>query len=364
MSSPSSTLSIGKSKRNVLIAAAAAVVVAGIGYVLIATHAANPYAKVDPADATVVSPATLVSDASLPGGSAIQFNAAQTTPPPTGRPDPFPATLKPDATNTGVPAGQTLTDVQGDQVFDSKYNGQTISNKNFLGYVRVSGSNITFKNCFFRGGTPTGNIALLDMENEDSSGKHPGTNITVEDSTFLPTHRAAVVDGMWAENATILRVDMSGSTDTIKASNNTTIRDSYLHDLQFWSVDPNTSDGTHNDTVQILDGTNVNVIHNNLNPNNAQANSSVQITQDFGPTGIVKLDSNWADWGGYCFNITQKPLASLTGVSVTNNRFGRHGEYSYIGAIVLGGSTTLAANTNNVWDDTGTPIPAPARQSP
>jgi|GEM_PF-953951 len=347
---------------------AAALVIAiaiGVGgYMLISGKASGFFASVEVDSGTLSGNAKLVSDTSASGGKAVQFTAPVTTPPPvtppSSRPDPFPASMKPDATNTGLLDSSILTVVNGDQVFGANYNGQIISNKDFHGYVKVSGSNITFKNCMFRGGTPNGNVALLDAENEDKNGKHPAVNLTVEDSTFLPTNRNATVDGMWAENTTVLRVDMSGSTDTIKASNNTTIRDSYLHDLQWYAVDPNTSDGTHNDNVQILDGTNIKVIHNNMNPNSAKANSSVQITQDFGTTGTVLLDSNWADWGGYTFNISQKRNSDLSDtlktVSVTNNRFGRNGEY---GAVKIGTGVTLAAFSGNVWNDNGQPIPQP-----
>ncbi len=359
--------------RNNLGAKAAAVVVAvavGVaGFSLIHSKASGFFVAVETESGGLSGNAQLVSDASASGGKAVQFNApvTQPTPPPTtppsSRPDPFPASLKPDATNTGLLDSSKLVVVNGDQTFGTTYNGQTISNKDFHGYVKVSGSNITFTNCIFRGGTPTQNVALLDAENEDKNDvKHPATNLTVEDSTFLPTVHNAMVDGMWAENTTVLRVNMSGTTDTIKASNNTTIRDSYLHDLQWYAVDPNTSDGTHNDNVQILDGTNIRVIHNTMNPNTGNANSSVQITQDFGTTGTVLLDSNWADWGACTFGISQKRNSdlsgTLTGVSVTNNRFGRHMEYTGC-AILIGTRVTLAANSGNVWDDNGQPVPPP-----
>lgn len=357
---------------NKVVAVLVALIVAVSGYWLVSGHAAGFFAAVEADSGTLSGNAALVSDANASGGKAVQFNAPSTPPggggggggggttppPPSTRPDPFPASMKPDASNTGLLDPTVLTVVNGDQVFGTSYNGQTVSNKDFHGYVKVTGSNITFKNCIFRGGTPSGNNALLDLQNDGN----PGTGNVVEDSEFVPTKPNATIDGIWAQNATIVRVNVHGSTDAIKASSNTTIRDSYLHDLQWYNYDPNTSDGTHNDTVQILDGTNIRVVHNNMNPNNSNANSSVQITQDFGPTGIVSLDSNWADWGGCSFGISQKHNSdmsgTLTGVSVTNNRFGRHMEYTGC-AILIGTRVTLAANTGNVWDDTGQPVPAP-----
>ncbi len=286
------------------------------------------------------------------------------TPTPTLTPTSTPISgAKPDATNTGVPTGTTLTIVSGDQTFDSTYDGQTIAGKDFRGFIKVTGSNITFKNCIFHGGKATSNTALLDTQVEDSTAPYThrgGKNLIVEDSEFVPMNPSVLIDGIWGENLTILRVNVHGSVDGMKLSNNSTVRDSYIHDMQWYAVDPNTTDGTHNDCVQILDGTNIQVVHNNLNPNGSYANSSVQITQDFGTTGTVLLDSNWADWGGYSFNISQKRNSDLSGtlntVSVTNNRFGHHGEY---GAVKIGTGVTLAAFSGNVWDDTGLPIPQP-----
>lgn len=351
-------------KRNLLIALGAALCVALIGYILIATHAAGPFAVVDPTTGTVASPANIVSDATALNGKAVQFTAPVVS---GARPDPFPANMKPDATNTGLLNSGILTVVSGDQTFDASYDGQTISNKDFHGFVKVTGSNITFTNCIFHGGKAASNTALLDTQVEDSMSPYThrgGKNIVVKDSEFVPIAPSVLIDGIWGENITLLRVNVHGSVDDMKLSNNSMVRDSYLHDMQWYDFDPNTTDGTHNDCVQILDGTNIQVIHNNMNPNDSRANSSVQITQDFGTTGIVSLDSNWADWGGYSFNISQKRNSDLSDtlktVSVTNNRFGRHAEY---GPVKIGTGVTLTAFSGNVWDDSGLPIPQPDKNN-
>jgi hypothetical protein len=50
---------------------------------------------------------------------------------------------------------------------------------------------------------------------------------------------------------------------------------------------------------------------------------------------------------------------ALTGLAVVNNRFGRHSFYQC--PILLSTQSFLSQNSGNVWDDTGTPIPAPQR---
>jgi hypothetical protein len=139
------------------------------------------------------------------GSASVKFGSS--SPPPT-------SSAKPNASNTGVPAGTTLVVANGNQTFGSSYNGQTITGKDFHGYVAVTGSNITFKNCMFRGGTPSGNNALLDTQGSASS-------IVVQDSEFAPTTPAATIDDIYAANITLLRVNVHGGVDGIKASTNT-----------------------------------------------------------------------------------------------------------------------------------------------
>ena len=75
------------------------------------------------------------------------------------------------------------------------------------------------------------------------------------------------MDGMWASNATLLRMNIHGSVDGVKADNNTTVQDSYIHDLHVFSSDPNQGGGaTHNDAVQTFGpAANVSLLHNFFN---------------------------------------------------------------------------------------------------
>lgn len=47
----------------------------------------------------------------------------------------------------------------------------------------------------------------------------------------------------------------------------------------------------------------------------------------------------------------------MTGIYVTNNRFGRHSFYNC--PILISTRIVLSQNAANVWDDTGAPIPKP-----
>lgn len=319
--------------------------------------AANVYTDKEAESGIVSSAASQVADGSASGGQAVKFGVAAggcpvSTPFTPDGPDPW-GGCWPGPETTGAPAGETLTVVSGNQTYDSSYSGQTISNREFRGFVTVTGSNITFVNCYFRGGTASGNSRLLYV----TGG---ATNITVTDSDFEPMNPAPTIDSVRAINTTLLRVDIRGSTDGMKAADGVTIRDSYIHDMLWWASGPNHGGGqTHNDGIQILNGANIDISHNTLvSAGQNGSNAAVQITQDFGTVGTVLIQKNYVDWGGCTLNITQNPLASLNGVSVLDNRFGRHQAFNNC-AILLGDGVTLAGYSDNIWGDNGQPIPDP-----
>ncbi len=296
----------------------------------------TPTASASPSN----SPIPVPTKSATPGPTATSTPTA--TPAPTGTATP--GTGKPGASNTGVPAGTQLTIVNGNQTFSSS--GQTISGKDFHGYVKVTGSNITFKDCIFRGGTPNGNNALLDTE--------AATNTVVEDSEVVPLHPAATIDGVWTKNTKLYRVNIHGTVDGMKAGNNTLVQDSWIHDTSWFASDPNQGGGsTHNDGIQAFDGVSgLTLRHNTIDlstskdPNAALQDSASNVT----------VDNNWLDGGGCILNFADHGHP-LPGLSVTNNRFGRHSAFQC--PILLSNLLSLAQNTGNVWADTGTPIPAP-----
>lgn len=339
------------------VAACATVAVAFAGYTVIRSGAAGYFAAAEPDSGTVTTNAQVVTDATASGGKAIQFNAPAappsggsggTTPPPSGRPEPFPDSMKPDASNTGVVAGVSLTVVNGDQTYGPSANGQTITGKDFHGFVRVTGANITFTNCIFHGRATTSNNALLDTE--DSTG-----TITVKDSEFVPSNPSATIDGLSTRNTNIYRAHIHGSVDGMKADSNTLVQDSYIHDMSWFAHDPNQGGGpTHNDGVQsFLDESNVTLRHNTIDMSTTtDGNAALQSS-----ASNTHVEKNWLDGGGCTlnFNHVNKPLGNIY---ITGNRFGRHQGFTGC-AILISTQTTLSQNSGNVWDDTGTPIPAP-----
>jgi hypothetical protein len=272
-------------------------------------------------------------------------------PPPTTQataaPRPAP-TGYPTASSTGVRPGTLLQVVNGDQTF--AVDGQVIEGKEFRGFVTVTASNVTFRNCLFRGRVADRYRPLLDTEE--------GSNTVVEDSEFVPSNPSALIAGIWARNTSIYRANIHGSVDGVGADSNTLIQDSYIHDMSWFPSDPNQGGGpTHNDGVQSAAGeSHVTLRHNTIDMSTTRdGNAALQ-----SGASDTHVENNLLDGGGCTLNFAHQDLGrSLTGIYIVGNRFGRN---SFFGCpILVSTQTTITQNTGNVWDDTGEPIPPEQR---
>src|SRR5215471_20163010 len=113
-----------------------------------------------------------------------------------------------NASNTGLnyhginPASLTT---QGAILYDSSFNGQTVSLKKFTGEVTITASNFTLKDCWMNwGGANT--IAL----------ECSGSNNLIQGCLFSPTssfYIAAIISG--GSNNTVMRCDMSNTENGV-----------------------------------------------------------------------------------------------------------------------------------------------------
>jgi len=251
---------------------------------------------------------------------------------------------KPTAANTGVPAGVALTVVNGDVMVSQ--DGTTVDAQDIHGFLIIAASNVRVTRSIVRGRATTSNSGVIRINS--------GTNILIEDVEIAVAAPSATVDGMWGDNFTGRRMNIHGGVDGLKAGSNTTLECSYLHGQMHFDVDPNQGGGpTHNDAIQILEGTGIHIVGNQLVAAMSD-NAAIQITQDFGAVGDVHLESNWADGGGCTFNISHNGAASLTDVHAIGNRFGRN---SYFDCPILKSTKTTLDSSGNVWDDDGTTVP-------
>ena len=65
-----------------------------------------------------------------------------------------------------------------------------------------------------------------------------------------PDHPAACVDGVWAESATLSRVDIHGVATGVKAGGGTTVTDSWVHDLGPTPVDAVRTQGARQEVAE------------------------------------------------------------------------------------------------------------------
>lgn len=146
----------------------------------------------------------------------------------------------PNASNTG-PVGALTNNGAGSVVVGS---GQVIQNQNFTGVTIIVPAGVSgwvIKNC---------RIKIAGFWGIDNAGSG-----TIQDCEFIGTSAvaAAIADGGAGGNQ-ILRCNIHGTQDGIKAGQNSAIRDCYIHDLGA------TAD-SHNDAIQFQDYNNITVDH-------------------------------------------------------------------------------------------------------
>ncbi|HEY7376282.1 MAG TPA: hypothetical protein VIF57_29235 [Polyangia bacterium] len=251
---------------------------------------------------------------------------------------------KPTAANTGVPAGVALTPVNGDVMVSQ--DGTTVDAQDIHGFLIIAASHVHVSRSIVRGRATTSNQGVIRINS--------GSDIVIEDVEVAVASPSATVDGVWGENFIGRRLNIHGGVDGLKLGSGSTLECSYVHDLSSFAVDPNQNGGpTHNDAIQILDGTGIHIVGNQLVAAMDQ-NAAIQVTQDFGAVGDLHMEQNWADGGGCTFNISHKGAASLADVHAIGNRFGRN---SFFDCPILKSTQTTLDSSGNVWDDDGTPVP-------
>ncbi len=205
------------------------VLAALVGTLVVAlSKAATPVASFE-AENGMLSGAAPVSDAAASNGAAVKFAPAQTG---TRSCPPFPAF--PDTSCTGVPAGTSLTTVNGS--LSTSANGQTIDARLITGELSIGHDNVTVKNSRIKGRVAlnghTG-IVLQDVDlGPDACAAGSGNFESINGSGYslIRTH-------VHHNNADLIR--LGGSQPIL-------IKDSLLDSTCFYA-------GDHLDAVQWYD---------------------------------------------------------------------------------------------------------------
>lgn len=225
--------------------------------------------------------------------NSVSATVSASAPPPP--PPPPPPSGYPDASNTGVPAGTTLTVVSGGMTVSTS--GAIVDSKDIRGCVTVNASNVTIKN------SKTGCI------NAES-----GPGLIVQDTTVVcgTTGQTAVGKGILGGRIMVLRTNISGCEDGIYLiDSGATIRDTFIHDLM-------ASATAHNDGIQVGGpGSNVTLEHNTVF---AIDTSAIQYCNNTGcPTeSNVLIRDNLLAGGGWTIYCPKNPTVNF---QIVNNKF-------------------------------------------
>jgi hypothetical protein len=235
----------------------------------------------------------------------------------------------PDATNTGVPAGTSLTVINGKLLVTKS--GTVIDRKDIRGCVELGSS---ASKVIIRRSKIT---CLTDPYAIRSFTTRPkGSELLVEDSEIDCGNRNA--GGPSTESYILRRVEIRNCENGADVGSNVTVEESWIHHMYSGATG-------HADGLQFSGGSNIVVRHNTIYPG-AYTNAAI-ITHRDGNSNVL-IESNLLAGGGsytlYC------PMYSSNNLRVINNRFstlfwpkgGQYGPWVYCDGI--------AEARGNVWD--------------
>lgn len=243
------------------------------------------------------------------------------TPAPTPAPVPAPSAY-PDGTNTGwQPTGVALTGSGGITINTA---GTVIDSRNFTDLIQINANNVTIKRSKVSFTTQTYLIRVA-----------AGVTGTIIQDVEI-NGGAGSYTGIIGENLTVRRVNISNVENGLILSLNSSIADSYIHNL-FNTGAP------HYDGVEINGGTGITINHNTIAiPNET---GTVNANNYFGPVANIAITNNKLTGGTYTIYVDgQFSGGSVTGVSIMGNRIGG-GQYGY--ALIRNATVSQSGNVDN-----------------
>lgn len=219
--------------------------------------------------------------------------------------------------------------------------GQVINSLDVHGRVIVTAPNVVISNSIVRGADGGSRYGLID-----ASAGAPG--LLVVDTEIAASSPNIWVNGVMGSNFELRRVSIWNVVDQVHITgDNVTVADSRLWGNAHWASDPNQGGGaTHDDNIQIQRGRNITIVGNTLSGSH---NAAVQVTQDMGAVGSLRIAGNSIDDGGCSVNLSEGGRGAMSGISVVDNVFGRGMQWGGC-AIIVNGSTGVNASGNRYTD--------------
>lgn len=339
-----------------LVGVVGAVVIVGVLVVLL-VRAAGVFLAFEPENGVLSGPATVGTDSAASAGKYLQFNAPGSQPFP-----PVSHGSELTASNTGVPAGHTLTTVSSVLTVDDNWittqNGgsRIISDKLFpsnSGLI-INTNNVTVQFCKFVGKGGASSSQALAF-----GGGHTGNVIQYSefDGQNLSVGDTPTIGG---NGYTLLRDNMHNWMRNVFITDGPiTIIETYMHDLN------NDGSGGHQENIYVAGGTQLSFIRSKFIANGTGAISAAlaiynESYASFTPLDHIIIKDNYLAANGsyslYAGDLSNKTGAFAKNEAVTGNIFGRElHRYSGIYGPYASFDPSQPGNvwSNNTWGPLG-----------
>ncbi|WP_210509046.1 hypothetical protein [Naasia sp. SYSU D00057] len=190
--------------------------------------------------------------------------------------------------------------------------GQVLDALDVHGRIIVRAPNVTISNSIVRGLDSGSQHGLID-----AMDGHPG--LRVLDTQIVATAPNHTVNGIMGSNFELHGADISNVIDGVHiAGDNVVVANSRIHGNVHYANDPSHSDGSHDDSIQIVGGSNILITGNVLVDAD---NVVVMIGASRSPIANVTIAGNTLDDGDCMINFSGsgEPVRGLT---VRDNIFG------------------------------------------
>jgi hypothetical protein len=297
-------------------------------------------AKPSPSPTATSTPTPKPTATPKPSPSPTASTAPKPTPTPTASEAPRPSGDRPDATNTGVPRGTTLTRYDGD--LEVTKANTVIDGLEVHGVIKVRAPGVVIKNTKVVGPSTSGRPLV--------SNYPYGHSFTITDSELWSKTASPYANGILGSNFTAVRVNVHDVIDTVHITGgNVTVRDSYLHDTLHYKNDPVQKNGpSHDDVIQVQGGSNIVIEGNTLS---GSTNTVIMVTQDQSRLSGLTIRDNYIDGGNCSVNMNEKGKGPLKNVLVQDNLFGPDRAIGNC-AVYLPPTSDVTLRTN-YWEATG-----------
>lgn len=212
----------------------------------------------------------------------------------------------PDASNTGVPAGTSLTAYSGPSNITT--NGTVIDGKTLTVGLTINANNVTIRNSKFETDGYFWHV-LSDNGN---------TGLLIEDCEFDMLGSTTGDSCVSGYNYTVRRCNIHGSPDGMKAGTNCVIEDNYIHDLTVFG-------DSHNDAIQSLGTTSLTIRHNTIVCPSGGTSAIILSTGNATDMRNILIENNLLAGGVYTiyagYDSGSDDIEKVENIQVLNNHF-------------------------------------------